>query len=123
VTPTPLCTVAAFLRYDKDLRVDAEIPSPNGHIPLHLAAKNGHVEVANLLIRHGTDVNASDLFGFGCRSRVFGTAHTRERPHAFLLPRAVNYAMFSILSFRGVRSLSKKETLNSRGRRLVFQIS
>lgn len=61
-----LRTVAAFLRYDKDLCVDAESPCPYGHIPLHLAAQNGHVEVANLLIRHGADVNAFNLFGFGC---------------------------------------------------------
>ena len=31
-----------------------------GYLPLHFASQDGHVECVNILIAHGSDVNAKD---------------------------------------------------------------
>ena len=38
--------------------------SPGGLVPLHNACSYGHLQVAELLVTHGADVNAMDLWQF-----------------------------------------------------------
>jgi ankyrin repeat protein len=43
----------------------AEVNSVNSHkhVPLHLSAQNGHLELSKLLIEAGSDLDAADLIG------------------------------------------------------------
>ncbi len=40
-----------------------DFPIEVGQTPLHVASRDGHVEVVRLLLGHGADPNARDLFG------------------------------------------------------------
>jgi len=46
-----------------DKKVDINVKSTSGATPLHEAVRNGRIEVINLLIQHGADVNAVDAKG------------------------------------------------------------
>ena len=43
--------------------MDVNARDDNGWNPLHLAAENGHKEIAELLIAKGADVNAKNKYG------------------------------------------------------------
>ena len=38
-----------------------QLPNNGGFTPLHVAAKHGHYEVVQVLIRHGADVNVGSI--------------------------------------------------------------
>ena len=38
-------------------------PNTHGQIPLHLAAQNGHLELARMLVQAGSDLDFADLIG------------------------------------------------------------
>ena len=42
---------------------NVEIEDVNGDRPIHLAAKNGHVEVVKVLFRAGADPNSLGMYG------------------------------------------------------------
>jgi ankyrin repeat protein len=43
---------------------DPNVKDPDGDAPLHIAAEQCRVEVAELLLKHGADPNARDEHGF-----------------------------------------------------------
>ncbi len=64
---------------------------------MHICAEFNHVECADLLFRHGADINAAagfDEFGFGGQTPVFHTVNQNSNQSAdmlsFLLDRAAN---------------------------------
>ena len=53
--------ISRFL-HGKDI-VDMMCPDGNGHVSLHVAAKGGHVEIVEMMLDLGVDVESSDLEG------------------------------------------------------------
>lgn len=63
--------------------------------PLHWAAARGHLRCAQLLIKKGADLDATDADGHtGMRQRPH-TCHDARRPRAFINPRCYLYACLS----------------------------